>query len=455
MIISRPMQGKIRTARNYVQVFLVLLFFITPWIRWDGFQVIRLDIPDRKFFLFGHIFIPQEGYFLHLFLISAGLSLFLFTTLIGRVWCGWACPQTIYTDIFDWIGRKIQDSKYGKKDANPALVILTHISWIIVSFAASFAWISYFIDPYKMIGYFQNPNLEFPTWSLFLGFFTFAMYADIAFIREQFCKYACPYARFQTVMMDNHSVNITYDYVRGEPRRKGTTKIGDCTACNMCLVVCPTGIDIREGANPWCIACGKCSDACTKQMAKENKKTLIGYWSENEIAEKGSPVRWIRPRTVVYGLFLILAISAIGILLSSRVPLYLSVLPDRNIQPMMVQNGVIRNFYEVQMQNLTSKDRTLKFEIENSDLQGERKILVGGTEEATVELKGNSEERYRLFIELKIADQDAQKRSHDIKLKVIDIQDFEYSKSTTVPFLLPVSISGWKIQNDERIVHGR
>ncbi|GBF37307.1 cytochrome c oxidase accessory protein CcoG [Leptospira johnsonii] len=223
----------------------------------------------------------------------------------------------------------------------------------------------------------------------------------------------------------------------------------------MCLVVCPTGIDIREGANPWCIACGKCSDACTKQMDKENKKTLIGYWSENQISQKGSPIRWIRPRTVIYALFLTLTISAIGILLSSRVPLYLSVLPDRNIQPMLIQEGIVRNFYEVQMQNLTPKDRTLKFEIETSDLQGERKILVGGTEEATVQLKGNSEERYRLFIELKIAEQDSKKRSHDIKLKVIDIQDSEYSKSETVPFLLPVSISGWKIQNDERIVHGR
>ncbi|TGL58387.1 cytochrome c oxidase accessory protein CcoG [Leptospira sarikeiensis] len=454
MIISRPMSGKIRTARNYVQVLLVSLFFITPWIRWNGLQIILLDIPDRKFYLLGNIFVPQEGYFLHLFLIASGLCLFFFTTLIGRVWCGWACPQTIYSDIFDWVGRRIQGDKYGKKDSPTFLKVLTHFLWIGVSFLASFAWISYFSDPYRMSEYLLHPNSEIPTWLLFLGFFTFSMYADIALIREQFCKYACPYARFQTVMMDTHSVNITYDYTRGEPRRKGKVKLGDCTACNLCLVVCPTGIDIREGANPWCIACGKCSDACTKQMSKEGKKTLIGYWSEKQISEKGSKIKWIRSRTIVYAFGLFITISSVIFLLSNRVPLYLSILPDRNIPPMLLENGVVRNFYEVQMQNLTSEDRTLKFEIETSDLIGSQKILVGGTEKAEVELHANSDERYRLFIELQVDSTDISKRSHDIRLKVQDINHFEYSKSETIPFLLPVTVSQIKFHPDKRIAHG-
>jgi len=439
MIISRPISGKIRTARNFVQSFLLFVFFATPWFRWNELPLIRLDIPERKFFLLGNIFTPQEGYFLHLFLIGMGLSLFFFTTLVGRVWCGWACPQTIYTDIFDAIGRRIQGSKYGKKDAPLFPKIFTHLSWILISCFASAAWISYFADPYLMLGsVFDRKSVEtIPDWFGFFAFFSFAMYSDIAWIREQFCKYACPYARFQTVMMDTHSINITYDFKRGEPRRNGKIKLGDCTSCNMCLVVCPTGIDIREGTNVGCIACGKCSDACTLQMAKENKKALIAYSTENQIDTREPSIKWIRPRTVVYAGSLTIVLSLLSLLLWQRIPLYLSVLPDRNIQPVSIGDGNVRNFYEVQMQNLTWENRTLKFEIEAADLSGSSKILVGGTEEATVELAANSNQRYRLFIELRPTKEDAKKRSHSITLKVYDIRNSNFSKTNEIPFLLP------------------
>ncbi|EPG75800.1 cytochrome c oxidase accessory protein CcoG [Leptospira fainei serovar Hurstbridge str. BUT 6] len=448
MVISRPMSGRIRSARTVVQSFLILLFFGTPWLRWGQLPLIRLDIPERKFFLLGSIFTPQEGYFLHLFLLGMGLSLFLFTSLIGRVWCGWACPQTIYTDLFDVVGRFILGSKYGKKDAPIAGKIGTHLVWILVSLLASLAWISYFSDPYLMIADIRliSETHLIPTWAYFAGFFTIAMYADMAFIREQFCKYACPYARFQTVMMDGDSVNITYDYKRGEPRRKGTVKIGDCTACNMCLVVCPTGIDIREGTNVGCIACGKCSDACTHQMAKEGKKTLIGYWSENEIASRDPKIKWIRSRTLVYGGLLTLVLAVASLLLWNRVPMYLSVLPDRNIQPMALPGGTIRNFYEVQIQNLTFEERKLRFQIEKTDIDGELHILVGGTEEAVVNLPSNSNMHYRLILELKnLQGQDASKRSHEIVLKVFDLDKPVFAKTNTIPFLLPVGIASKQI----------
>ncbi|TGN18764.1 cytochrome c oxidase accessory protein CcoG [Leptospira idonii] len=455
MIISRPITGKIRTARNYVQFFLILLFFTAPWLRWENMPLIRLDIPERKFFLLGNIFTPQEGYFLHLFLIGMGLALFFFTTLVGRVWCGWACPQTIYTDLFDFIGRKIQGNKYGKKDASVFLKIITHVCWILVSAIASSAWISYFADPYLMWNDLSDLGSGLPSWSPYLAFFSLAMYADMAFIREQFCKYACPYARFQTVMMDAHSINITYDHKRGEPRRDGKVKIGDCISCNMCLVVCPTGIDIREGTNVGCIACGKCSDACTGVMAKENKKTLIGYSSENQIETRDFSVRWIRPRTIIYASGLLLVLSSLSLLLWNRVPLYLSVLPDRNIQPISLGEGTIRNFYEVQMQNLTMTNRSLKFEIQKKDLEGEGKILIGGTEEAVIELPANSNQRYRLFIELRPTKEDSKKRSHSIFLKVTDTEDSRFFKVNEVPFLLPEGIVQNKIQLKERIVYAR
>ncbi|PJZ70458.1 cytochrome c oxidase accessory protein CcoG [Leptospira perolatii] len=442
MIVSRPISGKIRSARNIVQIFLILLFFGTPWLRWGSLPLIQLDIPERKFFLLGSIFTPQEGYFLHLLLLGLGLSLFFFTTLIGRVWCGWACPQTIYTDIFDGIGRIVLGKKYGKKDASVFGIGLVHLAWIFVSMLASFAWISYFADPYLMISGIRRLVQigEDSNWMYFLGFFTFAMYVDIAFIREQFCKYACPYARFQTVMMDSQSVNITYNYRRGEPRRKGTVKIGDCTACNMCLVVCPTGIDIREGTNVGCIACGKCSDACTHQMAKEGKKTLIGYWSENQILENNTKIKWIRPRTVAYGGLLLLVISALSILLWNRVPMYLSILPDRNIQPMILPDKTVRNFYEVQIQNYTFESRTLKVEVEKTDLKGELRIVVGGTEQGTINLPENSNEHYRLIIELHAGELDLAKRSHEIRVLVRDIKDPNFVKTNTVPFLLPIHL---------------
>ncbi|BDA78661.1 cytochrome c oxidase accessory protein CcoG [Leptospira kobayashii] len=419
--------------------------------------LIRLDIPERKFFLLGNIFTPQEGYFLHLFLIAMGLSLFFFTTLVGRVWCGWACPQTIYTDIFDSIGRKIQGSKYGRKDAPLLPKIITHLSWILISCIASAAWISYFADPYLMVGSVSDLKQSglIPGWIGFFAFFAFAMYADIAWIREQFCKYACPYARFQTVMMDAHSINITYDFKRGEPRRTGKVKIGDCTSCNMCLVVCPTGIDIREGTNVGCIACGKCSDACTQTMAKENKKTLIGYSTENQIYTRDSSIKWIRPRTIVYASSLLIVLSALSLLLWQRVPLYLSVLPDRNIPPISLGENIVRNFYEVQMQNLTQTDKVLKFEILRKDLKGNGKILIGGTEEGTVTLPANSNKRYRLFIELQLTKEDVKNKSHSILLKVSDSGDPNFFKTDEVPFLLPEGLAFHENHTKGKIVYAQ
>lgn len=448
MIVSRHIPGGIKKARNIVMAFLLPIYLGLPWLRWpfgseqlssmSGSPFIQLNIPARKFFLAGHIFIPEEGIYLFLFLLIAGLSLFFFTSLFGRIWCGWTCPQTVFTEVFDSIGRRVLGSKYGKKDANKALVILLHLIWIAISIFAAFSWIAYFTDPYKMIDGFIHPaSLADESWPYFMAFFTATLYLDMAFVREQFCKYACPYARFQTVMMDNHSVNVTYDFQRGEPRRNKLEKIGDCTACNLCLVVCPTGIDIREGVQISCIACGKCIDACTKQMAKENKVSLIRYMSQSQAENKNTKVKWIRPRTIVYAvIFVTLATTAVY-LLNTRVPMQIGLLPDRNIAPMMVTPGVVRNFYNLSIQNISLQDRNFHILIGKNDFSSAMKLRLG-EENDTLYLSASSRKEIRIILETSsLSKNDLAKMNHSVEIIIQDDKDPKFNKLKVTPFIIP------------------
>jgi cytochrome c oxidase accessory protein FixG len=447
MIVSRHQTGKIRSLRNLAYSILIPIYFGLPWLRWNGNPLIQLDIPERKFYLIGNIFIPMEGYFLWLFLIGAGLSLFFFTSLIGRVWCGWACPQTVFTDMFDWIGRTILGSKYGKKDAPKYKLVMLHSTWILFSVAASLAWVSYFADPYLMIEDVMSGALLSGTaiWPYFTAFFTLTLYGDMAFVREQFCKYACPYARFQTVLMDDQSYNVTYDYVRGEPRRNKKEKIGDCTACNMCLVVCPTGIDIREGVQVGCIACGKCVDACTVIMAKEDKTSLIRYMAQNQVENRQAKVRWIRPRTLLYSVLLLAVLSTTAFLLYNRVPLYASVLPDRNIQPMQIPGGLVRNFYNVKLQNISFHDQNLQIELESDDFSSKPSLLAGGEGLQSIFLPAKSMMDLRIIVQTEVLNQDdILNRRHLIKIRFVDPENPSFYQEKLVPFTLPIETMGMR-----------
>jgi len=403
MVISRHISGKFRTFRYLVQTVLFGIYFIVPWVRiYGGLPLMRLDIPTRKTYLLGAIYIPQEGIFLHLFLIIMGLSLFFFTSLIGRVWCGWACPQTVFTDLFDIFGRLILGKKYGKKDAPVFGRALLQITWVLVALFSAFHFVAYFSDPYEML---KDIPLLFHriselSWPYFTAFFAALLYLDMTFVREQFCKFACPYARFQTVMLDGHSLNITYDYKRGEPRRNKKEKIGDCTACNMCLVVCPTGIDIRDGLQVGCIACAKCVDACTIQMGKENKRSLIGY-NTQELIENGAKIKWVRPRTIIYAVILTLvSISAVNLLIK-RIPFYLSILPDRNVLPMDVGDGTVRNFFNLSIHNLTFDDKNFKIQLDESSTLFPAKLLIG-EENGFVTVPKNSQREIRVIVDAAI-----------------------------------------------------
>jgi cytochrome c oxidase accessory protein FixG len=439
MVISRHIEGKFRTARYQVELLLAAIYFGIPWIEWNGIPIMRLDIPGRKFHLLGSVFIPQEGYFLHLFLAIMGLSLFFFTTLIGRVWCGWACPQTVFTDFFDWIGMKILGSKYGKSDAPKAKTILLYVVWIVFSLIASFHWVAYFNSPYQMFKeIFTFTIAEGSSYHYAIAFFSFTLFGDMAFVREQFCKFACPYARFQTVLMDEHSYNVTYDHKRGEPRRNKTEKIGDCTACNMCLVVCPTGIDIRDGLNVGCIACAKCVDACTVQMEKEDKKTLILYDSMARIENKIG-IKWIRSRSVIYGILLLIVSITMMVMLSIRVPLYVHAQPDKSVPPMIVEGNIARNIYKLNLINMDHADRDLLITAVTEKDGTPVKVMTGGSE-PSIKVAGNGEAELRFILDVPVNKNT--EKSMKIQLTVTDKINSKITSHFSVPLLLPLDWNG-------------
>ena len=422
--------------RTIVQGILLGLFLGAPWVNLpSGAPLIRLDIPGRKFHLLGNFYIPQEGLILFLFLLIMGLSLFFFTSLIGRVWCGWACPQTVYTDLFDFFGRLVLDKKYGKKDAPKPKVFIVHVVWIVISFIACFHWIGYFASPYEMISDILSFSFKGQIYHYFLLAFTVAMYVDMGFVREQFCKYGCPYARFQTIMMDEHSFNITYDFKRGEPRRQKTVKIGDCTACNMCLVVCPTGIDIREGLQVGCIACGKCADACNIQMAKENKKSLIDYYSLAQI-ETNEKIKWVRPRTLIYGVLLTLAVSFALFKLATRVPLSVMMIPERTIEPAIIDNTVLRHIFKLKMYNISNDKQNLKLSAVTYD--NRELVIRSESPENLIDLDGSQIKDDRIIIELNLTENDKSMRSIPIVFTVQDEKDKSIHVEKKIPLSLPL-----------------
>lgn len=437
MVISRHISGKFRTYRYLVELLLGLIFFGMPWVMINGNPIFRIDIPARQYHIFGHLFIPQEGYFLQILFILAGLCLFFFTTLIGRVWCGWACPQTVFTDYFDLIGRLVLGKKYGKPSAPIWGRAIIYVLWIGFAIISSMHWVGYFIDIRIIFKEFFTWSFEpLSVYQYFILAFTGLLLLDMIVIREHFCKFACPYARFQTVMMDEHSLNVTYDHVRGEPRRNKKEKIGDCTACNMCLVVCPTAIDIREGLNVGCIACAKCVDACTIQMEKENKKSLINYDTMARI-ESNQKIKWIRTRSIIYAVFLFALTTFFITLLVMRKPLYLSVIPDRYIQPIIAPEKKVLNVYKFTLINNSYEDREVKISLDKTGFDLPAK-LIGSESDFQLTVAKASIIQKTLYVETgNIKLDDKLGKRYSIQIIIQDIKDPTIIKTAKVPVFLP------------------
>jgi len=338
-----------------------LVFYGGPWLAWNGRQAVLFDIAHRKFYLFGLVFWPQDIIYLAVLLIVSALSLFLFTALAGRLWCGYACPQTVYTEIFLWIERKIEGDRNARMRLDQKgltgrkffLKSAKHAVWLSVALWTGFTFVGYFTPIKELFSEIQSFTLG-PWESFWVLFYGFATYGNAGWMREQVCKYMCPYARFQSAMFDKDTLIITYDKARGEPRgKKGVA--GDCVDCGICVQVCPTGIDIRNGLQYECIGCAACIDGCDQVMDKVGKpRKLIRYSTTHAL--EGRPTKVLRPRVLVYAGILGAVLAAAGTALALRVPLKVDVIRDRAAIAREVE-GEIENVYRLQIMNTTERAR--------------------------------------------------------------------------------------------------
>jgi cytochrome c oxidase accessory protein FixG len=363
-----------------------LAFYGGAWLTWNDRQAILFDIAHRKFYIFGLVFWPQDIIYLAVLLIISALSLFLFTAVAGRLWCGYACPQTVYTEIFLWIERLIEGDrnarirldKQGLSQRKFLLKGAKHAVWIALSLWTGFTFVGYFTPIRELLA--LQPGQWEAFWVLFYGF---ATYGNAGWMREQVCKYMCPYARFQSAMFDKDTLVITYDAERGEPRGAkskdpSAPPLGDCVDCGICVQVCPTGIDIRKGLQYECIGCAACIDGCDQVMQKLGRpQKLIRYSTTH--AMQGRPTRLLRPRVLVYS-FILLAISiAAAASLYLRVPLKVDVIRDRAAIAREVGDEV-ENVYRLQIMNTTEQERLYQIRVhglKDIEIAGPERIAVG------------------------------------------------------------------------------
>jgi cytochrome c oxidase accessory protein FixG len=367
--------GRYRTLKNVTSVILQLILFVTPWINWGGRQMILLDLPGRKLHLFGWTFWPQETYFLFLILLIAGLTLFFVTSLLGRIWCGYACPQTLFSHSFVMVERFIEGDRHRriKLDRSPwkgekiSKELAKWSIWLGMSVYLGFTFAGYYTPIRSLFADFISGQAQTNT-LLVVGFFTAVSMFFFGFLRGRFCTTMCPYARFQGAMFDRDTVMVNYDYTRGEPRGKATDPdAGSCVDCSLCVQVCPQGIDIRNGVQFECINCAACVDACDSVMEKVHRpKGLIRLASENEI--EGGTTTWLRSRPLFYILAIVSAVGVFGLLLTTRIPLELDVTRDAQSGAFgRVADGRVSNLYNVRIINKETPEANVRLSLEGFD----------------------------------------------------------------------------------------
>ena len=385
-IHPRAIQGVFANWRWAMVWLTQLVFYGLPWLQWGERQMVLFDLGARRFYLFGLVLYPQDFIYLTGLLIISALSLFLFTAVAGRLWCGFACPQTVYTEIFLWIEHRIEGDrsarlrldnggwtaeKLWKKSAKQS-------AWIAVSLWTGFTFVGYFV-PIRQLGA-ELLALHGPWQMFWVLFYGFATYGNAGFLREQVCKYMCPYARFQSAMFDKDTLIVTYDTQRGEPRGARSKKVdpkaaglGDCIDCSLCVQVCPVGIDIRNGLQYECIGCGLCVDACNSVMDKVGApRGLIRYATPNGMASRWSTAQMLRrvarPRVLIYvGALVVLSVALVASM-ALRTPLKVDVVSDRAVLARIVSGGQLENLYRLQIMNATEAPQ--RYRISASGLEG-------------------------------------------------------------------------------------
>lgn len=430
-IYPREVDGRFDRLRKAAVIWLLGMYYVFAWLRWDGRQAVLFDLPARKFYVFGLSFWPQDFFYLALLLIIAGLTLFFFTAVAGRIWCGYACPQTVWTEAFLWMEQWTEGdrNKRMKLDAGPwtrEKVLRKggkHLLWLVFALWTGFTFVGYF-TPIRDLGARLVPFDWGPSETFWVLFYALATWGNAGFLREQVCKYMCPYARFQGAMFDRNTLIIAYDPRRGEPRgprskarvgsvlerargllpmdlatsavvaaahdgktdARATTglvvdaqtglppppevnspdDLGDCIDCTICVQVCPTGIDIRNGLQYECIACGACIDACDSVMDKMGyPRGLIRNTTQNALDGKRTKV--LRPRVLVYGVLLLAACAGFVAGILGRTPLLVDVIRDRNALYRTAADGSIENGYTLRIVNKGEQAREFRIRIEGSD----------------------------------------------------------------------------------------
>lgn len=380
-IYPRAQKGWFGSWRWILVFFTQVLFYGAAWLPWNERQAVLFDLVNRKFYIFGLVLWPQDFIYLAVLLVISALSLFLFTAIAGRLFCGYACPQTVYTEIFMWIEAKIEGDRNARIKLDNEVMSLRkfrlksvkHGIWLLIALWTGFTFVGYFTPISSLAEEIIHWTLG-PWESFWLLFYAFATYGNAGFMREQVCKYMCPYARFQSAMFDKDTLIVTYDHDRGEPRGSRNKKIdykaeglGSCVDCGICVQVCPTGIDIRNGLQYECIACGACIDGCDQVMDKMGyERGLIRYTTEHALDKKMSnEAMWrrvFRPRTLIYSSILGLIVLIAGVSLAYRVPLKVDVIRDRAM-PKITENGGIENVYRLQIMNTQESARTFQISV--------------------------------------------------------------------------------------------
>ena len=432
-IYPRAVHGRFAAWRWGMVWLTQLVFYGVPWLTWNGRQAVLFDLGARKFYIFGYVFWPQDFIFLTGLLVISALALFLFTAVAGRLWCGYACPQTVYTEIFMWIERVVEGDRLRRMrlDKSPlssrkfTLKALKHALWIALALWTGITFVGYFTPIHVLAGEIANRALG-PWETFWILFYGFATYGNAGWMREQVCKYMCPYARFQSAMFDRDTLVITYDAARGEPRgaRSRTADyksagLGACVDCNICVQVCPTGIDIRNGLQYECIGCAACIDGCNQVMDKMNyPRGLIRYTTQTAMreAEARHPFlrRLVRPRVLAYGVLLALVSAVLLAGLYLRVPLKVDVIRDRATLVRETNEGLIENVYRLQIMN--TDERARRYVVRASGLEGLKVVL-----RQPVEVAGATTLAVAVAVQMDPAD--VKPGSHAIMFHVEDLDD--------------------------------
>ncbi len=404
-IYPQRVAGTFRRIKWIVLIVTLGIYYLTPFIRWDRgpgapSQAVLIDLPNRRFYFFFIEIWPQEVYYVTGLLILAALALFLMNAVAGRIWCGYLCPQTVWTDLFLGIERWVEGDRRERMlaDSRPytaqtiARKTLKHFLWLMTAWWTGGAWVLYFSDVPTLVRDLATLQAPFMAY-LWIGILTFTTYSLAGFMREQVCLYMCPWPRIQAALTDEHAFNVTYRFDRGEPRlsakkaaaaRLKGEPAGDCVDCGQCVVVCPTGVDIRQGPNLGCIQCGLCIDACDTVMAKLERPTrLIAYDTDVNIRARvegrAAVARVIRPRTILY-FALIVAVGGLMLWsLGSRTLTAVNVLHDRNPEYVRLSDGGIRNAYTIRILNKHGDAR--RFAVTVEGLPGASLEVIGAENE--------------------------------------------------------------------------